>query len=475
MISIVQTIKGMRKSLYEPMTDAEGARDKARYTYTYVQVSVFIVDRPPAMSVRAKLLGLSLLNLILLLVGGFFAIAQLGHMNSATRRLSSNSVPAVATIGEINRILIQYRLLQMTHVATADVTLMGRFEAQMRVLEQRMNQQLAKYNELVSNAKDQEVIDEVQYKLWPSFVQRTNDVLVEVSRSDDNKRSLALYGELEPSYSQLSKKINSLVTSTGSQATAMSEEATNTYLTSQRIIVGGTITALLVSLGLAFQLTRKIANNLKRLTHTTTAVAAGNLEQTVNITSKDELGMLARAFNHMLSTLRTSQAEVAEQHRVVVARTQELEATLANLREANVVQEQLSATIRDLSSPVLPVLPGVLVMPLVGSIDSGRVTTLTQTLLTAIEQQRAHLVILDVTGVPMVDTQVAQILLQTAAAVKLLGAETILVGLRPELAQTIVGLGVDLNALLIRSDLFSAVDYALRHHAQSKKIALKAA
>jgi rsbT co-antagonist protein RsbR len=131
------------------------------------------------------------------------------------------------------------------------------------------------------------------------------------------------------------------------------------------------------------------------------------------------------------------------------------------LREAVTVREQLSATVRELASPIVPVLDGILVMPLVGEIDSQRAAMLTETLLGGIERHHASVVILDVTGVPLIDTQVAQTLLDAARAVKLLGTQTILVGLRPELAQTIVGLGLDLTGLITQADLQSGVSYAI--------------
>jgi len=125
-------------------------------------------------------------------------------------------------------------------------------------------------------------------------------------------------------------------------------------------------------------------------------------------------------------------------------------------------REQLSATVRGLSSPIVPVLDGILVMPLVGVIDSERASLLIETLLHGVEQYRATMVILDVTGVPIIDTQVARTLLDAARAVKLLGTQTMLVGLRPELAQTIVGLGLDLTGLSTQADLQSGVTYVLR-------------
>ena len=92
------------------------------------------------------------------------------------------------------------------------------------------------------------------------------------------------------------------------------------------------------------------------------------------------------------------------------------------------------------------------------------------TLLSATERHRARMVIVDVTGVPIIDTQVARVLLKVASAIRLLGAETVLVGLRPELAQTIIGLGLDLTSLVTRADLQSAVSYALQHGQHSRAV-----
>ena len=102
-------------------------------------------------------------------------------------------------------------------------------------------------------------------------------------------------------------------------------------------------------------------------------------------------------------------------------------------------------------------------MPLIGVIDTERAAMLIESLLRGVEQYRASLVILDVTGVPIIDTQVARTLLDAARAVKLLGTQTMLVGLRPELAQTIVGLGLDLTELSTQADLQSGVRHAMRH------------
>jgi anti-anti-sigma regulatory factor/HAMP domain-containing protein len=223
--------------------------------------------------------------------------------------------------------------------------------------------------------------------------------------------------------------------------------------------------ALLAGL-IALAMARYIAAPLRKLSVVAVAIGQGQLEALPNLRGSAEVGALAGAFGQMVADLRTTRAAVAEQQRTletrVSERTAELERILAELRESVTTREQLSATVRELASPIVPVLDGILVMPLIGVIDSRRAAMLIDTLLRGVEHHRASMVILDVTGVPIIDTQVARTLLDAARAVKLLGTQTILVGLRPELAQTIVGLGLDLSGLSTQADLQSGVSYAMR-------------
>ena len=138
------------------------------------------------------------------------------------------------------------------------------------------------------------------------------------------------------------------------------------------------------------------------------------------------------------ATVNERTAGLQEALRTVEQREAQLQQALADLRASQ-------ATIRALSAPVLPVLPGVLVAPLVGAIDESRAAVFVANVLRAVERERAQQVIFDVTGVPLIDTQVARMILQAADAVRLLGAQVILVGIRPEVAQTVVGLGVALD------------------------------
>lgn len=138
-----------------------------------------------------------------------------------------------------------------------------------------------------------------------------------------------------------------------------------------------------------------------------------------------------------------------------------LQAQLAELEAAHVRQAGLLETVRELSTPVIPVYDGVLVLPLVGTLDTSRSTQVTATLLDAIQKQSASVVIIDVTGMPFVDTGVANHLLKSARAAALLGARCILVGISPGVAQTIVQLGVDLGGITTCSNLQAGISYAL--------------
>jgi rsbT co-antagonist protein RsbR len=118
--------------------------------------------------------------------------------------------------------------------------------------------------------------------------------------------------------------------------------------------------------------------------------------------------------------------------------------------------------LNELSTPLLTISDKVLVMPLIGAIDSGRAKLVIETLLNGVSQRRASAVILDITGVSVVDTQVANALLQAAQSLRLLGARVILTGIRPEVAQTLVGLGVDMSKIITRSSLQSGIAFALQ-------------
>jgi rsbT co-antagonist protein RsbR len=120
------------------------------------------------------------------------------------------------------------------------------------------------------------------------------------------------------------------------------------------------------------------------------------------------------------------------------------------------------AALRELSTPLIPLADNVVAMPLIGSVDSARAQQIVEELLSGVAANRATTAIIDITGVPIVDTQVAGALLRAAQAVELLGSRVVLTGIRPEVAQTLVGIGVNLGSIVTRATLQDGIAYAMR-------------
>jgi rsbT co-antagonist protein RsbR len=134
---------------------------------------------------------------------------------------------------------------------------------------------------------------------------------------------------------------------------------------------------------------------------------------------------------------------------------QESEQQLRAMQE-QVIRAQ-EATIRELSTPLIPLEAGVVVMPLVGKLDTQRAQQLLERLLEGVVAQRARTVIIDITGVPVIDAEVAGALVRATQAARLLGTRAILSGIRPEVAQWLVTLDINLKELVICSSLQSAL------------------
>ena len=116
--------------------------------------------------------------------------------------------------------------------------------------------------------------------------------------------------------------------------------------------------------------------------------------------------------------------------------------------------------IAEISTPVIRVWEGILALPIIGTLDSSRTQVVMESLLSQIVETGSEITILDISGVPAVDSLVAQHLIKTVSATRLMGAECIISGVRPEIAQTIVHLGIDLSGIITKASLASALKYA---------------
>jgi rsbT co-antagonist protein RsbR len=133
------------------------------------------------------------------------------------------------------------------------------------------------------------------------------------------------------------------------------------------------------------------------------------------------------------------------------------------LLQQQVIETQ-QALVRELQTPLIPITDDIVIMPLIGTIDTERAQQVMETLLEGVAEHQAELAILDITGVAVVDTQVAQALMRAAQAVRLLGARVMLTGIQPQIAQTLVHLGVDLSEISTQGSLQAGMTAALSQY-----------
>ena len=162
---------------------------------------------------------------------------------------------------------------------------------------------------------------------------------------------------------------------------------------------------------------------------------------TINSTEEEKMS-LVWAFDHWIAPVNS---EVLHQYASSWERTVSLQ----------------KIALQELSAPLIPVFDNITVMPLVGTIDTERAKRIMENLLQGVVKHRAEVVLIDITGVPVVDTMVAHHIIQASEAVRLVGAKCLLVGIRPEIAQTIVNLGIDLSQVITKNSLQKGIESAL--------------
>jgi anti-anti-sigma factor len=221
-----------------------------------------------------------------------------------------------------------------------------------------------------------------------------------------------------------------------------------------RVLIVSTILALMAGLSVALVISGNIAGRVSRVAQAATQMAQGNMQVRCAVPpSRDEVGRMAVAFNTMAETIQQ--------------RTFDLERKNAAIHEVSERQQQLLETVQQLSTPLLPVLNGLVVLPVVGHIDTRRADDIMRTLLHGVSQQKARVAILDVTGIATMDTHVIKLLLQTVQATQLLGAEVLLAGISAAMAQVMITQGIDLRHVRTYKDLRSAIEAVITPSSQS--------
>jgi len=205
-----------------------------------------------------------------------------------------------------------------------------------------------------------------------------------------------------------------------------------------------------------------ITNAKQRIDHIEdilSSVAAGDLDLRIESELDDDLSGVEQAINLLIDDL-------THELKKSLKLKQEMEEKLLKIQDQQKTILQQQEDLMELSSPVSKVWENILILPVIGTLDSQRTQVMMENLLQKIVATGCTTAILDITGVPTVDTQVANHLLKTVTAARLLGAECIVSGISPAIAQTIVHLGINLSNILTKATLQDAMIYALRKNEQ---------
>jgi rsbT co-antagonist protein RsbR len=205
-----------------------------------------------------------------------------------------------------------------------------------------------------------------------------------------------------------------------------------------------------------------ISNAKARIQHIEdilSSIAAGDLDLRVESEIEDDFSGVEQAINLLIDDLTH---ELKKSNKM----KEEMQEKLLKIQEQQKTILQQQEDLMELSSPVSKVWENILILPVIGTLDSQRTQVMMENLLQKIVSTGCTTAILDITGVPTVDTQVANHLLKTVTAARLLGAECIVSGISPAIAQTIVHLGINLSNILTKASLQSAMIYAMKKNEQ---------
>jgi rsbT co-antagonist protein RsbR len=329
---------------------------------------------------------------------------------------------------------------------------------------------------LSENALDQ--LDQVDSNL--TFKNKLSDATIQTAIDyvlENTQRTRATISQHATYLAQIRQQRNTLLNVQGGQLKSISDTIAGAALArltsatnelerqgeqTQQLTILALLLTLLVTAVFGWLLPRTMTKPLLQLVDATKRLNQGDYGVVVTTRDASEIGQLASSFNQMSTALSHEREQVRHQQGALMQQNQDLEHALAELQAAIVAREQLTMTVRTLSVPVLPILEQVLLIPLVGEIDTERAQIMLERLLEGITTGRARIAIIDITGVPLVDESMVDWLMQATSAARLMGARCILVGIGPEVAQALVASGANLASLTTRADLRSAVEYAAR-------------
>ncbi|MCX7860797.1 MAG: ATP-binding protein [Chloroflexus sp.] len=268
--------------------------------------------------IRAKLLGTLAIDLILMIVLGFFATHQMAIMNERAVFIERHTIPSLDTVSDMTVAINRYRARQLEFLVYTNNGDRGRILDQMRAIEAEMAEYFRAYRPLIGSENERRRLDAVE-SAWQAVVRANHERFVPAVRLASDGSVQPFYSRMNPFYAALDQAMAELVTENQQQAQASLAVVAASYDTARTFIMIDTIVAVIISAVIGLFLSARIARRLRRLAQAAGRVSAGDFVGSIDERTRDEIGDLAQAFDHMLASLRAQRAELEERNRALQA------------------------------------------------------------------------------------------------------------------------------------------------------------
>jgi rsbT co-antagonist protein RsbR len=415
------------------------------------------------LSIRTKFMICAIT--ILVLVGGMSGAVYIGIVeNEAREQRVVRAADVVQTTDTLLMHLTNMELNFRSYLLTGSDDFIEAYEASYQAYQQEQILLAVLVQAQPEQVKELEQLA-VAVRGWHNFLHQPTIRSRKAMKKNNSTASnlfiaTALRGAQD--FDEIRMRLNAIRTVEAQRSEASRQSAEAAALLLRAMLLGGMLVTSVLSLGALSLLAGNIVRRVQRVTLAATRIADGDNTVRCDLpASDDEVGLMGATFNTMAQIIQQRTDDLVAQYQVAEAARCEAESTREQLATQLALVDQQQAIIREMSVPVLPVRSSTLVMPLVGALDSSRLSLMQSQALHAIEHSDTRQLILDITGVPIIDTQVALGLTQLVQAARLLGATVDIVGIRPEVAQAIVGLGVEVRDVRTFSNLQAALDGVL--------------
>ncbi len=420
------------------------------------------------LTVGKKFGGLALLSALLIVIisgGAFIEIGNLARYFQSTRSVAKQAQDAQSLLNNLIKLDSDIRGSIAAHDPAA-------LQASTDALVPTIMQQASELSQAFTAANKLAEANSIE-SLRATFESDVQKILGLAKEEDWNAASLRLDNNLLPTQNRIEQQVQAINSSTNSELQNLQSAVERVQQRALLVIIGSVLGALALISVVSFLIRNDLLVPLQRLTASATALAAGTLSARSNLPARsDEIGTLAAAFDSMGAALQRSQHNLEEQ---ISARTAELQAERASLEQAlqdiqrgSQERDQLLEQLSHAQNPVIPITERVLIAPLVGQINLERLNTIQTAVLDAVATRRAQVIIMDVTGVPVLDAASAASFITMEQALRLIGARMLVVGLRPDVAESLVSAGITSGELWTAADLQAGILKVQALHSQQR-------